>query len=72
MKGAFYACQQLMKAGMNWIFPLEGCTLAMDTIVGNPLKPRFNIYDIREKCVNPPLCYDFSLVGKFLARPDVI
>lgn len=38
----------------------------------DPLKPRFNVYDIREKCEHPPLCYDFSLVDKFLARDDVI
>lgn len=31
-----------------------------------------NPYDMREKCADPPLCYDFSNVGKFLAKPDVI
>lgn len=38
----------------------------------NPTKPRFNVYDIREKCTYPPLCYDFSNIDKFLERADVI
>lgn len=29
-------------------------------MIGNPLKPKFNVYDIREPCTKPPLCYDFS------------
>ena len=28
--------------------------------VSNPLHPKFNVYDIREPCSSPPLCYDFS------------
>lgn len=40
--------------------------------MGNPLSPKFNVYDIRKKCDKPPLCYDFSNVDKFLAREDVI
>ena len=39
--------------------------------LGNPLKPKFNVYDIRRKCDFPPLCYDLSAVSKFLAREDV-
>jgi hypothetical protein len=31
-----------------------------------------NPYDMREKCKVPPLCYDFSNVGKYLARPEVV
>jgi len=42
------------------------------TILGLPVAPRFNVYDIRKKCEHPPLCYDFSKVDKFLAREDVI
>jgi cathepsin A (carboxypeptidase C) len=30
-----------------------------------------NPYDMREKCVVPPLCYDFSNVQKYLQRDDV-
>eukprot|EP01100_Stratorugosa_tubuloviscum_P011253 TRINITY_DN49_c0_g1_i1.p1 TRINITY_DN49_c0_g1~~TRINITY_DN49_c0_g1_i1.p1 ORF type:complete len:439 (-),score=223.98 TRINITY_DN49_c0_g1_i1:129-1445(-) len=30
-----------------------------------------NIYDIREQCEVPPLCYDFSLVDKFVTQPSV-
>merc|ERR1711939_223434 len=30
-----------------------------------------NPYDMRIKCAVPPLCYDFSNVGVYLARPEV-
>jgi cathepsin A (carboxypeptidase C) len=30
-----------------------------------------NVYDMRIPCEVPPLCYDFSNVGIYLARPDV-
>lgn len=42
-----------------------------ESILGNPLSPSFNVYDIRKKCDYPPLCYDFSLMDKFIAREDV-
>ena len=42
-----------------------------ESILGNPLSPSFNVYDIRKKCDHPPLCYDFSLMDKFIAREDV-
>ena len=29
-------------------------------------------YDMREKCEVPPLCYDFSQVGTYLKRPEVV
>ena len=31
-----------------------------------------NPYDMRVKCAVPPLCYDFSNVAKYLARPEVL
>ena len=30
-----------------------------------------NVYDIRKKCEYPPLCYDFSLLGKYINQPSV-
>ena len=30
-----------------------------------------NVYDMRVPCAVPPLCYDFSNVGTYLARPEV-
>mmetsp|Transcript_15772 Transcript_15772/g.20195 ORF Transcript_15772/g.20195 Transcript_15772/m.20195 type:complete len:385 (-) Transcript_15772:195-1349(-) len=30
-----------------------------------------NVYDMREKCAKPPLCYDFSNVKKYLSRVEV-
>jgi len=31
-----------------------------------------NLYDIRQKCKNPPLCYDFSATEGFLRDPKVV
>jgi len=31
-----------------------------------------NLYDVREQCEVPPLCYNFTLVDAFLAQPYVI
>jgi cathepsin A (carboxypeptidase C) len=31
-----------------------------------------NPYDMRIKCAKPPLCYDFSNVGTYLKRPEVL
>eukprot|EP01098_Paradermamoeba_levis_P004446 TRINITY_DN1907_c0_g1_i1.p1 TRINITY_DN1907_c0_g1~~TRINITY_DN1907_c0_g1_i1.p1 ORF type:complete len:240 (+),score=103.17 TRINITY_DN1907_c0_g1_i1:646-1365(+) len=30
-----------------------------------------NLYDITQKCANPPLCYDFSSVDKFLNQDTI-
>jgi len=30
-----------------------------------------NVYDLRQKCKNPPLCYDFTPMSKFLRSPKV-
>jgi cathepsin A (carboxypeptidase C) len=31
-----------------------------------------NPYDMRVQCAKPPLCYDFSNVGTYLAKPEVL
>eukprot|EP00960_Hanusia_phi_P026750 746431-Hanusia_phi.AAC.5 len=31
-----------------------------------------NLYDVRQKCETPPLCYDFSNINKFFQLPKVI
>jgi carboxypeptidase C (cathepsin A) len=33
-------------------------------------KSGLNVYDIRHHCDDPPLCYDFSAIDKFLSNPD--
>jgi cathepsin A (carboxypeptidase C) len=37
-------------------------------ILGNPVNPKFNVYDIREKCEKPPLCYDMSAADNLLLQ----
>lgn len=43
----------------------------MDVILGGPINPKFNVYDIREKCDVPPLCYDFSPADTMLADASI-
>jgi len=50
---------------------MDVCNGAMDTIVGNPRNPNFNVYDIREKCNTPPLCYDFSMIDNMMMNATI-
>jgi len=52
------------------------CVLATEICNAGLLMPYqlsgMNPYDMREKCQVPPLCYDFSNVGTYLKRPEVL
>ena len=65
LQAGFYGCQKLINTRFD-IVALEACTLLTDVILGNPLNPKFNPYDIREGCDVPPLCYDFSNADEYL------
>jgi len=75
----FKACQGLIlesqrgpKAGPKvQLATLEFCQVLADSVLGNPLNPKFNVYDIRIPCENPPMCYDFTPMDTFLNRADV-
>ncbi len=41
-----------------------GCWLGQVELTG------INLYDVREKCQHPPLCYDFSRLEKLAADPS--
>jgi cathepsin A (carboxypeptidase C) len=77
LTGGFKACQGLIyesqqKGGRILdVAALEFCQILADSVIGNPLSPKFNVYDIRIPCDNPPLCYDFSPADTFLNRADV-
>ena len=68
LNGGFKACDGLIYESQNkykdnmkvQIAALEFCQILADSVIGNPLHPKFNVYDIREPCGTPPLCYDFS------------
>lgn len=53
----------------------DACLVATDTCNAGLLVPYelsgMNPYDMRIKCAKPPLCYDFSNVGKYLSDPIV-
>ena len=65
LKGAYKVCQGLIKTGI-WPLALEQCQISTTLQLTG-----FNVYDIRKKCENPPLCYDFNNLDKFIARKDV-
>jgi len=50
---------------------LEICQVLVESVLGNPLNPKFNVYDIRIPCGQPPLCYDFDNAGVFLNEPEI-
>ena len=70
LEGAFKACQGLIKTGL-WPVAMEECQVGVTAILGLPVAPRFNVYDIRKKCDKPPLCYDMSPADNLLARDDI-
>jgi len=79
MKLGLKACQGLIYESQHdhdglkaQVVTLEYCSLISELpALGNPVNPRFNVYDIREPCGTPPLCYDFSQSDEFLNRADV-
>jgi cathepsin A (carboxypeptidase C) len=70
LQGGYWLCQQIIKTHL-WFIALEACQLCTTTILGFPLKPRFNVYDIREPCEHGSLCYDFTNLDTLIAREDV-
>jgi cathepsin A (carboxypeptidase C) len=70
LKGLYKGCQLLIETGV-WLIAEEFCEISVDVILGFPLAPRFNVYDIREKCVNPPLCYDMSPADNMLGEKEI-
>ncbi len=66
----FYVCQGLIYLNL-WPLAMMECQVNMMFIMGITFYPFFNPYDITKPCDNPPLCYDFSNVGKFLDQQVV-
>lgn len=77
MAAGLPACEAaIASCGFNSTTGLEGCLTAMGTCNLFELMPfqlsGLNVYDVREKCAVPPLCYNFTNVDLFLAQPAVI
>merc|ERR1711957_406992 len=70
LKVGLKGCQILIESGV-WPVALEYCQIFVTSILGNPLAPAFNVYDIREKCDKPPLCYDMSPADNLLMKKDI-
>jgi len=73
---AFKICQAFIYGSNHYtevleVPAMELCQLMADSVIGLPTNPKFNVYDIREECSSPPLCYDFSQADTFLNSKDV-
>jgi cathepsin A (carboxypeptidase C) len=64
----FMICDDLIALNQSEAAMLA-CQLQVQRITGKPLK--FNVYDIREPCTYPPLCYDLSGIDAFLMQRSV-
>jgi cathepsin A (carboxypeptidase C) len=74
LKASFAECVNLINNGKtqdDQVYALEVCQLTMASILGNPLAPSFNVYDIRKKCDVPPLCYNLSNSDRFLNNATI-
>ena len=71
VKNGFAKCQDMIANNASHFLTLEYCTVLVDTILGNPLNPKFNVYDIRIPCELAPLCYDMSNADVFLNLPEI-
>ena len=77
MKKAVPLCVLAIKAcnAGNGTISQAACVAAVELCNLKLIQPYsmtgMNPYDMRIKCAKPPLCYDFSGVGKFLARAEV-
>lgn len=71
-QGLIYEEQHGHNKPKEQLVTLEFCSLISELpALGNPTNPKFNVYDIREPCEKPPLCYDFVQADDFLNREDV-
>jgi len=84
---AIQACQATSRAAVRSGLAATGpnamaCILAADTCNAGVVEPllvaaaarknhSINVYDIRDQCSHPPLCYDFSDLEAYMALPDV-
>ena len=84
---AITACQATSRAAVRAGLAVAGpnamaCILAADTCNAGIVEPllvaaaarknhSINVYDIRDQCSHPPLCYDFSDLEAYMALPDV-
>jgi len=73
MKAVVLPCTELIKVCNRG--NITGCVSATDVCNMGLLMPYeltgLNPYDMREKCKVPPLCYDFSMVKKYLDTDSV-
>lgn len=77
MESAIPSCvAAIQSCAQNTTSGLEACLYATEICNLSQMMPfqltGLNVYDVREKCAIPPLCYNFTNVDAFLEQPQVI
>eukprot|EP00240_Pyramimonas_obovata_P001475 CAMPEP_0118934076 /NCGR_PEP_ID=MMETSP1169-20130426/13538_1 /TAXON_ID=36882 /ORGANISM="Pyramimonas obovata, Strain CCMP722" /LENGTH=476 /DNA_ID=CAMNT_0006876939 /DNA_START=79 /DNA_END=1509 /DNA_ORIENTATION=+ len=82
MKHDQVLCERLIKACKINKLACDAAVIECQATIVTPILAKasvrkfgtkqMNVYDIREPCGKPPLCYDFSQADKFLSDPDVM
>lgn len=63
-----HACVASIEAGNSGMGTMGMCNSIVEGI--QLAGGYFNVYDVREKCTHPPLCYDFDALGALLLKPE--
>jgi cathepsin A (carboxypeptidase C) len=67
MKSAIPGCVSQITKCQTETSACSGAEMTCNSAMLSPVQETgINLYDIREQCQNPPLCYDFSAVSSFL------
>eukprot|EP00826_Nyctotherus_ovalis_P045783 TRINITY_DN509_c0_g1_i2.p2 TRINITY_DN509_c0_g1~~TRINITY_DN509_c0_g1_i2.p2 ORF type:complete len:422 (+),score=130.88 TRINITY_DN509_c0_g1_i2:103-1368(+) len=70
LSGALRVCQGLIYTHL-WPLATMVCQFSLISVMGIPLFPRFNPYDITKECDVPPLCYDMGNIDTFLNNATI-
>jgi len=76
MEGAVGTCQLLIAACaqssvLGWVACINAYTICNMAEIEPVDFTGVNLYDVREPCQVPPLCYDFSLLPKYINQPSI-
>ncbi|KAI6659308.1 Serine carboxypeptidase S10 family member 1-like [Oopsacas minuta] len=66
-------CMKLFELGSYYLSGIE-CEIYSSALMDAAelhMKRSINTYDVRVRCIEPPMCYNFSSTHKFLNRKDV-
>lgn len=65
----YVQCAQDLEAG-DYSDAFNDCSQVAELAIQSA--GNINVYDIRQQCAKPPLCYDMSNIENYLAQPSVL